>query len=82
MSRLPIADGKKHIKAFKKLGWQLDRIKGSHYILAKKGCEAILSIPVHGSKPLDTGLLKGLLRDAEINVEEYLRAFYGRKYIK
>ena len=64
------------------MGWKLDRIKGSHYILVKQGCEAILSIPVHGSKPLDTGLLKGLLRDANINIEEYLEAFYSKKYKK
>jgi len=80
MPKLPIADGKKHIKALKKLGWELDRIKGSHHILVKQGSGVTLSVPVHGSKPLDTGLLKGLLRDANIKVEEYLKVFYGKKY--
>ena len=51
-------------------GWQLLRVQGSHHIYGKQGNEARLSIPVHGSKPLKSGLLRHLLKLAEIGSEE------------
>jgi len=47
MSKLPRASGDKHIAAFKRAGWIVNHIEGSHYILIKEGCDVHLSIPVH-----------------------------------
>jgi len=79
MPKLPRAPGIRHVKAFQRNGWIIDRIKGSHYILVKEGCEAILSIPVHGSEILDPGTLKGLIRDAGLTNQEYIDLFYKQK---
>jgi predicted RNA binding protein YcfA (HicA-like mRNA interferase family) len=38
-------------------GWVLLRIRGSHHIYGKQGCKERISIPMHGEKPLMTGLL-------------------------
>ena len=59
--------GKAFVKVASAHGWQLDRIKGSHHIMTKYGEDAILTIPVHGNKPLKIGLLKALMKQAAIN---------------
>ncbi len=78
-AKLPRAPGRQHVKAFKRAGWLLDRIKGSHYILVKEGHEAVLSIPVHGNESLDLGTLKGLINDAGLTNEEYLNLFFHKR---
>lgn len=50
--------GKAFMRAALDHGWILDRIKGSHHIMTKEGEDAILTIPVHGNKPLKIGLLR------------------------
>ncbi|MGC9528859.1 MAG: type II toxin-antitoxin system HicA family toxin [Limnospira sp.] len=56
--------GKKLCKILERRGWELKRITGSHHIYTKPGVAAILSIPVHGSRDLPTGTLRGILKDA------------------
>ena len=51
-------------------GWQLLRISGSHHIDGKAGSVVRLSIPIHGNRPLKTGLLRHLAKLAEIPDEE------------
>jgi predicted RNA binding protein YcfA (HicA-like mRNA interferase family) len=58
--------GKEFIKLLESRGWQVLRVNGSHHILGKTGSVVRLSVPVHGNKPIKTGLLKHLLRLAEI----------------
>ncbi len=47
-------------------GWSLLRIHGSHHIYGKTGSVVRLSVPVHGNKPLKAGLLKYLLKLANL----------------
>ena len=79
MPKLPRAPGDRHIAAFKRDGWFVDHIRGSHHILVKEGCDAHLSIPVHKGKDIDTGLLKKFIRLAGLTNEEYLNLFYKRR---
>lgn len=79
MAPLPRANAKRHIKAFKRDGWRLVRTTGSHYILAKDGVDYHLSIPYHAGKIIKIGLLKGLIRDADLTNDEYLDLFYRKK---
>jgi predicted RNA binding protein YcfA (HicA-like mRNA interferase family) len=51
-------------------GWQLLRVNGSHHIYGKAGSVVRLSIPIHGNQPLKTGLLRHLLKLAEIDESE------------
>jgi predicted RNA binding protein YcfA (HicA-like mRNA interferase family) len=39
---------------------------GSHHIYGKPGSVVGLSIPIHGNRPLKTGLLRHLLKLAQI----------------
>ena len=52
--------GKQLIKLLQEMGWRLDRIEGSHHILAKG--DKTLSVPVHSSKDLGKGLLHALMK--------------------
>ncbi len=62
--------GKEFARLLEKKGWQLKRINGSHHVYAKSGNPARLSVPVHGNQPLKIGLLKHLMKIAEINDDE------------
>jgi predicted RNA binding protein YcfA (HicA-like mRNA interferase family) len=48
-------------------GWRLLRVNGSHHIYGKPGSVVRLSIPIHANRPLKTGLLRHLLKLAEID---------------
>jgi predicted RNA binding protein YcfA (HicA-like mRNA interferase family) len=78
VTKLPRWPGKDIIKVFKKAGWRLDRIEGSHHILVKEEIDTILSVPVHGTKPIKVGLLKGLINDAGLTNEEFLNFCYKK----
>lgn len=70
MGKLPVISGKEAIKAFEKAGWHIERrAKSRHIIMKKSGMKTTLSIPEH--KVLDRGLLRALIRDAYISVDEF-----------
>jgi predicted RNA binding protein YcfA (HicA-like mRNA interferase family) len=48
-------------------GWTLLRVSGSHHIYGKPGSIVRLSIPIHANTALKTGLLRHLLKMAEID---------------
>ncbi|PHJ56547.1 lipoprotein [Nostoc linckia z18] len=69
MGRLSNISGKEAVKIFKKFGYVLDHQTGSHMML---WCESkpTLSIPNH--RELAPGLLRSLIRQAEITIDEFL----------
>ena len=75
MPKLPRASGDLHVAAFKRAGWMVNHIEGSHYILIKEGSPVHLSIPVHSGKELGPGLLWKLIRTAGLSTEESLEFF-------
>ncbi len=62
--------GKEFAKLLEKRGWELKRINGSHHIYAKFGNPARISVPIHSNTPLKIGLLKHLMKIANINENE------------
>ena len=68
MARLPVVSGREARRAFEKAGWVFDRQRGSHMVLTKAGSPVNLTIPDH--REIDRGLLRGLIRDASLTVEE------------
>lgn len=61
--------GKELAKLLEQYGWTLLRVHGSHHIYGKPGSKVRLSVPVHGNRPLKIGLLRYLLRMAELPEE-------------
>lgn len=70
MAKLANISGKQAVKAFKKFGWDVVGQVGSHVVMTKPGMKANLSVPQH--KEVSIGLLRKLIRYAEIEVDEFL----------
>jgi predicted RNA binding protein YcfA (HicA-like mRNA interferase family) len=70
MPQLPVVSGRAARRAFEKAGWVFSRQRSSHMILVKAGVPVNLSVPDH--RELDRGLLRGLIRDAGLTVEEFV----------
>ncbi len=62
--------GRELARIAERKGWVLLRVHGSHHIYGKAGSVVRLSIPVHGNKPLKAGLLRHLIKLAEIKESE------------
>jgi predicted RNA binding protein YcfA (HicA-like mRNA interferase family) len=75
MSDLPCGGATRHVRALKRLGWQVARTTGSHIILTKVGHRATLSIPNHPGKDLSRRLLARQLKVAGISDHEYLDVY-------
>lgn len=72
MPKIPIVSGDEAIRCFEKLGYEKTRQKGSHVRLRHKDDKdkKPLTIPRH--KELGKGLLRKLVRDADITIEELI----------
>jgi predicted RNA binding protein YcfA (HicA-like mRNA interferase family) len=67
---LKTISGKEFVKVLEKKGWVLRRISGSNHIYVKEETSFRISIPIHGNKPLKTGLLKHFMKIAGIDENE------------
>jgi predicted RNA binding protein YcfA (HicA-like mRNA interferase family) len=67
---LKAISGKKFARLLEKRDWELKRVKGSHHIYTKPGNPARISVPIHGNRPLKIGLLKHLMKLADIQEDE------------
>ncbi len=66
---MKVFPGKELIKLLISYGWELARINGSHHILIKKEFDKRISVPVHGNQSLKIGLVKHILKIANIDEE-------------
>jgi predicted RNA binding protein YcfA (HicA-like mRNA interferase family) len=64
--------GKDLLRILPRHGWELRRVNGSHHIFAKPGNIERISVPVHGNRPLKTGLLRHLMKIAELREEDLI----------
>ncbi len=69
MPPLPVLSGDAFVKALERIGYRLVHTRGSHMILAHTSRQR-LSVPRH--RELDRGLLRRLIRDADLTVPELL----------
>lgn len=64
--------GREFARLVERHGWTLLRVSGSHHIYGKPGTVVRLSVPIHGNRPLKTGLLRHLLKLAQISEDDLL----------
>ncbi len=69
MSTFPSLTATKLIKALRKLGFEVVRIKGSHHFLQHPDGRCTV-VPVHRRETVGRGLLAQILRDCELSREE------------
>jgi predicted RNA binding protein YcfA (HicA-like mRNA interferase family) len=72
-SQIPVLSGRDVARAFGKFGWVVVRQASSHIILTKPGEIVTLSVPDH--REVARGTLRGLIRSANLTVEEFKTAF-------
>lgn len=78
MRRLPRVTGKEAERALLRAGWYLHHSRGSHFYYkhpAKPG--ARVTIPMHVGQIIAPKLLKRILEDANLSVEEFIKLLRG-----
>ncbi len=71
MPKLPVVSGIETVKAFSKIGYEVDHQTGSHIIIRqRKYPHRRLTVPNH--KEVAKGTLRGLIKQAGLTVEEFI----------
>ncbi len=60
-------------------GFDVRRIRGSHHVL-KNNEGKITVVPVHKGEKLGPGLIKEILLQCEITVDEYMKYFQNKLF--
>ena len=64
--------GRQLVRALERLGWRIDRIRGSHHIMRHAAASRVtLSVPVHGNQALPIGTLLSILKDAGVDAAQF-----------
>jgi predicted RNA binding protein YcfA (HicA-like mRNA interferase family) len=71
MTKPPLLSGKEIVKAFEKSGYYRLSQKGSHTKIRNDTRQITLIIPDH--KEVDRWTLRGIIKDAELTVEEFIK---------
>ena len=71
MTRLPAVSGGRVVRALERAGFILVRQRGSHIFLRHPDGRATI-VPAHKGEDLGRGILRKILRDAELTREEFL----------
>jgi len=72
MSTLPSLTARKVIRALKRAGFVEDRQRGSHLILIHPERRARTVVPIHQGRTIKGPLLRAIVRDANLSVEEFI----------
>jgi len=67
--KLPAVKPKELVRVLEQLGWRLDRVRGSHYILKHPTERRSIPVPVH-NRDLATGTLHGIMRRVGLSRDE------------
>jgi len=71
MSRLPRLKGRELVRLLEKIGFKIVRTRGSHFSL-KHADGRGTTVPVHAGEIIGPGLLRSILRDVELSVEDLI----------
>jgi predicted RNA binding protein YcfA (HicA-like mRNA interferase family) len=70
MAGLPVLRANELVRALERAGFQIIRQRGSH-VRMKHPDGRIVTVPVHSGQDIGRGLLRKILRDAELTREEF-----------
>ena len=70
MPRLPMISGDECITALQRLGYKVDRIRGSHAWLV---CPGRSPVPVPKHRELGRGIIRKIIQMADISDEEFIK---------
>jgi len=72
MTRLPRLKGRELIRILQTLGFEVVRSRGSHFLLRHEDGRTT-TVPVHSGETLGPGLLRSILRDVELTVDDLVK---------
>jgi predicted RNA binding protein YcfA (HicA-like mRNA interferase family) len=72
MPQLPVLRSREVIDALRMAGFEIVRQKGSHVRLRHPDGR-VVTVPMHAGQDIGRGLLRKILRDAELSVDDLLR---------
>jgi len=70
MPKVPRLKGREVIGALKRVGFEIIRIKGSHHFLRHPDGR-VTTVPVHAGEVIGIGLLMKILKDVDMDVEQF-----------
>ena len=70
--KLPVVSGRQVIRVLERLGYQVVRQRGSHIRLRDESDPEHLPVTVPDHRTLKPGLLRQILRDANLTVDEFV----------
>ena len=71
--RLPSLKADEVIRALRKAGFEVARIKGSHHLMRHRDDPSRSTVvPVHAGKDMKRGLLHKIVADAGLTIDEFI----------
>lgn len=74
MPDVPSLKAREVISRLAAFGFAIERQTGSHCILKKPGHKWLVTVPVHAGKDVKKGTLRGIIQDAGLTIEEFIKA--------
>ena len=68
--RLPVVEARDLVRVARKLGFELDRQKGSHAVFRRATDNARIVIPLHAGRSIRPKTLTGILEDMGITADQ------------
>jgi len=72
MTKLPRITGREMLRALKKAGFEVIRIKGSHHFLEHTDGRCTV-VPIHRGETIGLGLLSKILNDIELSNSDLIK---------
>ena len=69
--KLPLVSGQRTVKILSVKGFRIVRQRSSH-VQMKDAEGRLVTVPIHSGKDVSIGILKKILRDAEMSREEFI----------
>lgn len=81
MTSLPSLTGKELVAVLKQAGFEVLRVKGSHHYLRHPDGRSTV-VPVHSGETIGPGLFTKILRDCDLNREQFQKLLQATGHIK
>lgn len=72
MSKLPTVRARELANVARKLGFVLDRQRGSHAVYYRATDRRRVVIPIHAGQDMKPGTLRGIITDMGITIDEFV----------
>lgn len=69
--KLPVVQSKDLVRVAQKLGFAMDRQRGSHAVYYRDRDRARVVIPIHGGRDVPPGTLRDIIEDLGVTVDEF-----------